>query len=108
MREAPVSFDAKSLLIIPPKHHVAKLLIGSFHQKPVHAGQKHILAHLRETFWIPSGMSALRKVVRSYKACKNRKINMEQMMAGLPVFRSTAYESCFTYSEIDYFGPLNV
>lgn len=33
---------------------------------------------------------------------------MEQMMATLPAFRITAYEPCFTYTGVDYFGPLNV
>ena len=33
---------------------------------------------------------------------------MEQMMANLPAFRTKAYEPCFTYTGVDYFGPLNV
>ena len=57
--EAPIAFDAKFPMIVPPKHHVAQLPIASFHQKLLHAGQNHILAHLRETFWIPNGRSAV-------------------------------------------------
>ena len=48
--DAPIAFDAKFPMIVPPKHHVAQLLIASFHQKLLHAGQNHILAHLREKF----------------------------------------------------------
>lgn len=33
---------------------------------------------------------------------------MEQMMTTLPAFRIKAYEPCFTYTGVDYFGPLNV
>ena len=96
-------------MIVPPKHHVAQLLIASFHQKLLHAGQNHILAHLREKFWIPNGRSAVRKVVRSCMICKKQRAEtMEQMMSALPAFRTTAYEPCFTYTEGDYFGLLNV
>ena len=63
--DAPIAFDAKFPMIVPPKHHVAQLLIASCHQKLLYAGQNHILAHLREKFWIPTGRSAVRKVVRS-------------------------------------------
>ena len=107
--DAPIAFDAKFPMIVPPKHHVAQLLIASFHQKLLHAGQNHILAHLREKFWIPNGRSAVRKVVRSCMTCKKqRAATMEQMMSALPAFRTTAYEPCFTYTGVDYFGPLNV
>ncbi|XP_067022151.1 uncharacterized protein [Acropora muricata] len=107
--EAPIAFDAKFPMIVPPKHHVAQLLIASFHQKLLHAGQNHILAHLREKFWIPNGRSAVRKVVRSCITCKKqRTATMEQMMSALPAFRTAAYEPCFTYTGVDYFGPLNI
>ena len=48
--DAPIAFDAKFPMTVTPKHHVAQLLIASFHQKLLHAGQNHILAHLREKF----------------------------------------------------------
>ena len=107
--DAPIALDAKFPMIVPPKHHVAQLLIASVHQKLLHTGQNHILAHLREKFWIPNGRSAVRKVVRSCMTCKKqRAATMEQMMSALPAFRTTAYEPCFTYTGVDYFGPLNV
>ncbi|XP_073230048.1 uncharacterized protein [Porites lutea] len=107
--DAPIAFDAKFPMIVPPKHHVAQLLIASFHQKLLHAGQNYILSHLREKFWIPNGRSAVRKVVRSCMTCKKqRAATMEQMMSALPAFRTTAYEPCFTYTGVDYIGLLNV
>ena len=106
--EAPVSFGAKFPMIIPPKHHVTELLISAYHRKFAHAGQNHILAQLRERFWIPKGRPAIRKMVRSCLACKKQRAKrMEQVMAALPVFRTTAYEPCFTHTGVDYFGPLN-
>ena len=107
--DAPSAFGAKFPMIVPPKHHVAQLLIASFHQKLLHAGQNHILAHFREKFWVPNGRSTVRKVVRSCMTCKKqRAATMEQMMSALPAFRTTACELCFTYTGVDYFGSLNV
>ena len=69
---------------------MTQLLIQAFHQKLAHAGQDHILAHLREQFWIPKGRSAERKVVRSCLMCKKqRAVRMEQMM-----------ENCISYHSL--------
>ena len=107
--EAAITQGAKCPMIIPPKHHVARLLIEDSHQKLAHAGQEHILTQLRQQFWMPKGRSAVRKVVRSCLTCKKqRATKMEQMMASLPAFRTTAYEPCFTHTGVDYFGPSHV
>ena len=71
--DAPIAFDAKFPTIVPPKQHVAQLFIASFYQKLLHAGQNHILEHLREKFWIPIERSAVRKVVRSCMTCKKQR-----------------------------------
>jgi len=107
--DAPVSFGSKYPMILPPNHHVTQLLIAHYHQKLAHAGQEHILARIREQFWIPKGRSVVRRVVRSCIKCKRyNATRMEQVMANLPAFRTTAYEPCFTHTGVDYFGPLNV
>ena len=99
IEDAPIAFDAKFPKIAPPKHHVAQLLIANLNQKLLHAGQNHILVHLREKFWIPSGRSAIHKVVRLCMTCKKQRVaTMEQMMSALPAFRTKGYEPCFTYS----------
>lgn len=36
--EAPIAFDGKYPMIVPPEHHVVQLLIASFHHKILHAG----------------------------------------------------------------------
>jgi len=62
--EADISFRSKYPMILPPGHHVTQLLIAHYHHKFAHAGQDHILAQIREEYWIPKGRSAVRKVVR--------------------------------------------
>ena len=106
--DAPVSPDARFPMIVPPYHSVTQLLIVSYHQKLAHVGQSHILARLRKKCWIPKGRSLVCKVVRSCLKCKKqRAARMEQMMADLPTFRTTAFEARFTHTGVDIFGPLN-
>ena len=96
-------------MIIQQKHHVSRLLIEHFHQNLAHAGQEHILAQLREQFWIPQGRSRVRKVLRScLSRKKQRATKLELMMAALPAFRMTPFEPCFTHTGVEYFGPLHV
>ena len=71
--EAPITQGAKCPMIIPPKHHVARLLIEDYQQKLAHAGQEHILTQLRQQFWIPKRRSAERKVVQSCLTCKKQR-----------------------------------
>ena len=94
-------------MIVPPNHSVTQLLIASYQQKLAHANQGHILAQLREKFWIPKGRFLVRKAVRSFLKCKKQRARMEQMMADLPTFHTTAFEPCFTHTGVDLFGPLN-
>ena len=104
----PVSPDARFPMIVPSNHSVTQLLIASYHQKLAHAGQSHILAQLREKFWIPKGRSLVHKAVRSCLKCKKqRAARMEEMMADLTTFSTTAFEPCFTRTGVDLFGPLN-
>ena len=42
---------------------------------------------------------------RAVLSCLQTATKMEQMMAALPKFRTTAYEPCITHTGVDYFGP---
>ena len=54
------------------------------------------------------GLPFIRLWDRAWHVKKQRAATMKQMMSALSAFRTTAYEPCFTYTEVDYFGPLNV
>ena len=106
--DALVSPGARFPMVFPRNHSVTQLLIASCHRTLAQAGQSHVLAELRKKFWIPKGRSLVRKVVRSCLKCKKqRAARMEQMMADLPTFRTTAFEPCFTHTGVDLFDPFN-
>ncbi|XP_077966657.1 uncharacterized protein LOC120343839 [Styela clava] len=51
----------KNPIILPPHHHVTKLIIDMHHRNTGHSGTLHVLAAVRERFWILRGQSAVGK-----------------------------------------------
>ena len=107
--EAPITYDAKHQIILPHDHHVTYLIIRHLHELLGHCGQEHLLSKLREEFWVVKARTAIKKVLGRCFACKWQYAErMTQEMADLPRVRVTPYEPPFTYTGIDYFGPLHV
>jgi hypothetical protein len=96
-------------LILPRNSHVATLLVTHLHRSCGHLGREHILAKLREKFWIPQARVLIRYLLRRCLVC--RKMNarpITQQMAPLPSSRTAVYEPPFTRTGMDLFGPLHV
>ena len=96
-------------IILPRHHHMSTLLVRHIHEHNGHLGREHVLAKLREKFWIPQGRVLIRSILRKCLVC--RKLHskpMTQQMAPLPKDRTTAFEPPFTYTGMDLFGPLHV
>ena len=107
--EAPITYDAKHQMIMPSSHHVTSLIIRHFHERLGHCGQEHLLSRLREEFWVIKARAEIKRELGKCIACKRRQAQrMTQEMADLPKVRTTPYEPPFTYTGIDYFGPLYV
>ncbi|XP_064637218.1 uncharacterized protein LOC135493659 [Lineus longissimus] len=106
---APVSFDCAYPMILSKHHHVSNLLIEHFHLATKHAGQEHVLAKMRESFWIPQARFAVRRILKKCIGCRKRLAQrMTQRMANLPDMRLIAYDPPFTRTGVDYYGPMLV
>ena len=109
LRNAPVSEDAKHPILLPKRHHVTDLIVRKYHEELAHAGREHVLASIRERFWIVKGRVAVRRVLRECFKCRRRSApSGEQIMADLPPERLTPDRPPFTFVGIDYFGPIMV
>jgi len=109
LERAQLSFDNKHPIILPSNHHVTTILIRSYHDIAGHCGPTHVLAELRQKYWIVKGHSAVRKVVGNCIDCKRRNARPGmQLMAPLPATRLIPSEPPFTRVGVDYFGPLTV
>ena len=59
---AEVDENSKFPKLLPRHEHFAQLLIKEIHEHLIHAGVAHILAQIREEYWIPKGSIEVQSV----------------------------------------------
>jgi hypothetical protein len=109
VKNAPITGDARQQIIMPKEHRVTSLIVRHTHSSIGHLGREHVLAKIREQFWIPGARVLIRSILHHCVTC--RKISatpITQQMAPLPKDRTTAFEPPFCYTGMDLFGPLHV
>jgi len=99
---ADIPEESKHPVILPRKSHVwTKLIIRYTHEQLGHAGRGHVLAKLRERYWITKANSAVRQLISSCVTCRRIKSTpLDQKMADLPEDRLTPAPP-FTYVGVD-------
>jgi len=105
LRRADLPYETKHPIILPRKNHVTSLLIHHVHKRLGHAGRCHVIANVREKYWIVKVNAAVHQVISKWVFCRrNYRKPGEQKMADLPRDRISAAPP-FTYTGVDYFGP---
>ncbi|XP_062541336.1 uncharacterized protein LOC134209365 [Armigeres subalbatus] len=104
-----VADDAKFPVILPKDHYVTMLIIDGYHRKLAHANNETIVNELRQRFHVSEIRVAVGKVAKSCTLCKVRKaVPRPPRMSPLPEARLTPYIRAFTFTGLDYFGPVTV
>ena len=107
--KAPIPDDAKHPIILPSNHHASTLIIRDVHQRLGHAGREHVLAAVREKYWMVGGRNAVRRVLGHCLVCRKREgPTVSQQMADLPQDRVTPGGHPFRSTGVDVFGPFQV
>ena len=77
--------------------------------RAVHVGASHVLASVRQKFWILRGHAAVRRVIGKCIKCRLWNSSpCEQIMAQLPCPRVSPYAPPFSSVGVDFFGPILV
>ncbi|XP_078334132.1 uncharacterized protein LOC144625796 [Crassostrea virginica] len=106
---AQLTEGARAPILLPKKNHVTDLLIDSCHRKSLHFGVSQTLSMVRQTYWIPQGRAEVRRVLRKCIICKRHEGGPYRMPLMPPLPRKRENESSpFTYTGVDYFGPIYV
>ena len=92
MVHAEIPDEAIYPILLPKKSHFTSLLIKEYHQKRFHSGVFHTLAQLRNEYWRRQFMAVVS--VNDFKVDRSR--------------RKVAKCAPFTYTALDYFGPLYI
>ena len=109
LQRAGLTYDQTHPLIVPRRHILTNRLIVSYHVKHLHVGFGHVLALLQERYWIIGGSGTVRHYLRGCIPCRHAKAPLgSQQMAPLPASRFQTDLPAFSYSAVDYFGPLVV
>ncbi len=62
--------EAKHPAILHKQHRIAHLILHHIHQECGHGGRNHVLAILRQRYWIPRANAAARKVISECNLCR--------------------------------------
>lgn len=102
---AKISFDHKFPIILPPKHHVTKLIFIREHLRLLHAGCQATLYSLRKRYWPLSGKRSLKTVIKRCIRCfRIKPVSPNYLMGNVPAARVTPTRPFHTCG-IDYAGP---
>ncbi|XP_067635219.1 uncharacterized protein [Eurosta solidaginis] len=103
----PIS--ARRPIILPPNHVFTRLVVAHHHNLMRHQNIEATICAIRQTYWVPRLRALLRSVIVNCQLCRLRTATpVPPLMGQLPVDRLTAYVRPFSYTGLDYFGPLNV
>ncbi|XP_037825055.1 uncharacterized protein LOC119613182 [Lucilia sericata] len=101
--------DIRRPIILPSFHPVTELFVAHVHEKMKHQNFESTICEIRRSFWIPRLRKILHKRVSNCFICRFRRtLPVPPLMGSLPKDRLTAYIRPFSYTGLDYFGPLTI
>ncbi|XP_062534365.1 uncharacterized protein LOC134203524 [Armigeres subalbatus] len=104
-----VCYEVRHPVILPRGHRVTNLLLHHYHQQYRHCNPETVVNELRQLYTIPRLRLEVRRVSPDCPTCKVRRAKPTiPPMAPLPPARLAHHERAFTYTGVDYFGPLSV
>ncbi|XP_055714803.1 uncharacterized protein LOC129808922, partial [Phlebotomus papatasi] len=69
IRHADVRYDYKHPAILPPHHHITRLLALESHHSTLHGGAQMTLSHMRQNYWSLRGIDVTKRTVRECVPC---------------------------------------
>ena len=106
LRNASLPSETKNEIILPKEDHATKMIIYDYRNICGHSGREHVLALIREKFWILQGSSTVKGVLSKCVSCRRRQAPLcQQKMADLQESRVLTDKPPFTAVGVDYLVP---
>ncbi|XP_033213946.1 uncharacterized protein LOC117171010 [Belonocnema kinseyi] len=94
--------------LLPPSHHITRLLIREEHLRLKHAGTQATLYSIRENYWRINGRNVIRQVIRQCIPCFRAKPRgADYLMGNLPLER-VSFSGSFLNIGVDYCGAFYI
>ncbi|KAL7726352.1 hypothetical protein ACLKA6_001569 [Drosophila palustris] len=104
-----VEINVKRPIILPRRHRLTYLMVESYHRRYHNLHDEIVVNELRQRFWIFGLRALVREVSSACHACKIRRARPEPPeMGNLPQERLSPHTPPFTYTGVDYFGPIDI
>ncbi|KAL0829301.1 hypothetical protein ABMA28_004105 [Loxostege sticticalis] len=104
-----VSAVTKRPIVLDGRHRIARLYIDYVHRKLHHAGVEATISECRTRFWVLRLRTTARSIVHQCLPCRARRNTPPAPPTGdLPACRLAHHRRPFSYTGVDYFGPLTV
>nr|CAH7768784.1 unnamed protein product [Callosobruchus chinensis] len=108
LEQAKFAFEKKHPIILSDECALSRLIVEDAHKKLFHAGPRHVLAVIREEYWIIGGRRLCNKVISKCIVCyRYRAKALTPIMASLPEQRLNPRLS-FQVTGVDYAGPFMI
>lgn len=99
--------DTRSPVILDGGHPVVRLLVQNYHRRAGHANNELVVNELRQRFWLLQLRATVRSVAKQCLFCRIRKdLPLRPTIGDLPPGRLAHHQRPFTYTGLDYFGPI--
>ncbi|KAI8429320.1 hypothetical protein MSG28_007815 [Choristoneura fumiferana] len=99
----------KRPVILDGHHRTTRLLVEYHHRRALHGAHELVVNELRQAYWILRLRPTVRAVAAQCLFCKYRRAAPQpQRMADLPPARLQHNRRPFTFTGLDFFGPMEV
>ncbi|KAJ8711214.1 hypothetical protein PYW07_008456 [Mythimna separata] len=104
-----VNEEIKNPIILEGKHRYTKLYIAYIHESLHHGGTEITVNEIRQRLWITKLRPSVKNVIKCCLYCKIKKAKPANPSTGnLPYPRLAHHARPFTFTGLDYFGPISV
>lgn len=104
-----IAEDTSNPPILDGKQTYTRLYIAHVHERLHHGGVEMVVNELRQRLWISKIRPAVRNIIKSCLPCRIRKMKPASPLTGdLPPARLAHHARPFTFTGLDYFGPIEV
>lgn len=104
-----VTEDFKRPILLPFNDNITFLIMDDVHRRYFHIHQKTVQNEIVQKYFIPKLGTMMKKLKNKCQHCRNANSRpLPPQMGDLPSARLQSFTKAFTYSGIDYFGPVLV